>query len=138
MAVSEQEARTLLARYQEMQRTVGVAQEQINMIRGNLLACESSINTLSGLKAATDNDVVESVVPVGSGCLVYAEIRSVSKVVINVGAGTNIEKDIDDALAYLGARREKFEKMMQDVNASLTTISKNMKEIEELLDSGKN
>ena len=138
MAVSEQEARVLAARYGELQQAVAVAQDQITMIRGNLAACESSIQTLTGLKEATEKGAAESIVPVGSGCLVYAEVRSVSKVIINVGAGVNIEKSADEAIEFLKNRQERFGKMMQDVNASLTTLGRNMKDIEDKLNSGKN
>jgi len=130
MAVSEQEARQLIAQYQEYQRNVEMFQEQMMMIRNNLAACESSINTISALKEASGNGIYESVIPVGSGCFVHAEIRDFSKVVINVGSGVNIEKNVDDALTFLKERKEKLEKMTQDLNESVSQIIQNMKQIE--------
>ena len=133
MAVSEQEARQLVAEYQEYQRNVEMFQEQMAMVRNNLMACESSINTISALMEASQSGNYESVIPVGSGCFVHAEIRDFSKVIVNVGSGTSIEKNADDALAFLKERKEKLEKMIRDLNESVAKIIQNMKQIESRL-----
>lgn len=130
MAISEQEARQLVAEYQEYQRSVEALQEQTAMVRNTLAGCESSIKTISALKEAAASGGYESVIPVGSGCFVHAEIRDFSKVIVNVGSGANIEKDVDDALAFLIERKGKLEKMIQDLNESFEKILQNMKQIE--------
>jgi prefoldin alpha subunit len=135
MAISEQEARQLVAQYQEYQRNVEMFQEQMAMVRNNLMACESSMTTISALKEASQSGTYESVIPVGSGCFVHAEIRDFSKVIVNVGAGANIEKDVDDALTFLKERKEKLEKMTKDLNESVAKIIQNMKQIESLLNA---
>ena len=130
MAIGEQEARQLVAEYQEYQRSVEALQEQMAMVRNTLAGCESSIKTISALKEAAASGSYESVIPIGSGCFVHAEIRDFSKVVVNVGSGANIEKDVDDALAFLTERKGKLEKMIQDLNESFEKILQNMKQIE--------
>jgi prefoldin alpha subunit len=135
MAVSEQEARQLVAEYQEYQRNVEMFQEQMAMIRNNLMACESSINTISALKEASENGNYESVIPVGSGCFVHAEIRDFSKVIVNIGSGASIEKSADDALTFLKERKEKLEKMTRELNESVAKIIQNMKQIEARLNA---
>jgi prefoldin, archaeal alpha subunit/eukaryotic subunit 5 len=130
MAVSEQEARQLLAEYQEYQRNAEAIQEQASMVRNTLAGCDSSLQTISALKEAADAGIYESVIPVGSGCFVHAEIRNFSKVIVNVGSGANIEKDVDEALTFLTERKAKLEKMIQDLNESAATIYQKMKQIE--------
>ncbi|WNY28554.1 Prefoldin subunit alpha [Methanimicrococcus stummii] len=133
MAISEQEARQLVAEYQEYQRSVEALQSQMEMVRTTLAGCDSSINTIEALKAAAAAGNSESVIPVGSGCFVHAEIRDFSKVIVNIGSGANVEKNVDDALAFLSERKEKLEKMIQDLNESLAQILQNMREIESKL-----
>lgn len=133
MAVSEQETRRLVAEYQEYQRSAEAVKEQMAMVRNTLTGCESSISTISALKKAAANGGYESVIPVGSGCFVHAEIRDFSKVIVNVGSGANIEKNVDDALAFLNERKGKLEKMIQDLNESFERIIQNMKQIESLI-----
>ncbi|MDV0444717.1 Prefoldin subunit alpha [Methanimicrococcus sp. At1] len=133
MAISEQEARQLVAEYQEYQRSVETLQGQMEMVRNTLAGCDSSINTITALKEAAAAGNSESVIPVGSGCFVHAEIRDFSKVIINIGSGANVEKNVDDALAFLKERRDKLEKMIQDLNESLAQILQNMREIESKL-----
>jgi len=130
MAVSEQETRQLVAEYQEYQRSIEAINEQMAMVRNTLAGCESSMTTISALKEAAANGGYESVIPVGSGCFVHAEIRDFSKVIVNVGSGANIEKNVDDALAFLAERKKKLEKMIQDLNDSFEKIIQNMKQIE--------
>lgn len=133
MAVSEQDARRMVAEYQEYQRSAEALQGQMEMVRNTLAACDSSINTIKALKEAAANGNSESVIPVGSGCFVHAEIRDFSKVVVNVGSGANIEKDVDDALAFLVERKSKLESMIQDLNESLAKFLENMRAIESQL-----
>lgn len=133
MAVSEQEARRLIAEYQEYQRSVEALQNQMEMVRNTLAGCESSVNTIAALKEAAESGVTESVIPVGSGCFVHAEIRDFSKVIVNVGSGANIEKNADDALAFLQERKSRLEKMIQDLNDSLAQFLQNMRDIESRL-----
>ncbi|WNY27225.1 prefoldin subunit alpha [Methanolapillus ohkumae] len=131
--VSEQQARQLVAQYQEFQRNAEAVQEQMNMVRNTLAGCESSVRTISGLKEAASKDAFESIIPVGSGCFVHAEIKNFSKVIINVGSGANVEKNVDEALEFLNERKGKLEKMLQDLNTSLTTFVQKMQSIEAVL-----
>jgi len=133
MAISEQETRQLIAEHQEYQRSAEALKEQMAMVRNTLAGCESSISTISALKEAAASGCSESVIPVGSGCFVHAEIRDFSKVIVNVGSGANIEKNVDDALTFLNERKKKLEKMIQDLNESFEKIIQNMKQIESLI-----
>ncbi|MDR2944647.1 MAG: prefoldin subunit alpha [Methanosarcinales archaeon] len=133
MSVSEQEARRLMAEYQEYQRSVEALQGQMEMVRNTRAGCDSSVSTITALKEAAAKGGSESVIPVGSGCFVHAEIRDFSKVIVNIGSGANVEKTVDDALAFLGERKNKLEKMIQDLNESLSQILQKMKDIESKL-----
>ncbi|WNY24698.1 Prefoldin subunit alpha [Methanolapillus millepedarum] len=130
--VSEQQARQLVAQYQDYQRNAEMIQDQMNMVRNTLAGCESTLRTVTGLKEAATNDV-ESIIPVGSGCFVHAEIKNFSKVIVSVGSGANIEKDVAGALEFLNDRKGKLEKMLQDLNTSLTNIVQQMQSIEAVL-----
>lgn len=133
MTVGEQEARQLIAEYQEYQRNAEALQGQMEMVRNTLAGCDSSIHTITALKEAAEDGNSDSVIPVGSGCFVHAEIRDFSKVIVNVGSGANIEKNVDDALVFLNERKSKLEKMIQDLNETLATILRHMREIESKL-----
>ena len=133
MAISEQEARQMVAEYQEYQRSAESIQGQLEMIRNTMAGCDSSINTIKALKEAAALGTSESVIPVGSGCFVHAEIRDFSKVIVNIGSGANVEKSVEDALSFLGERKGKLEKMVQDLNESLAQILQRMRDIESKL-----
>ncbi|MDR0766946.1 MAG: prefoldin subunit alpha [Methanosarcinales archaeon] len=133
MAISEQEARQLVAEYQEYQRSVESIQGQLEMVRNTLAGCDSSINTITALKEAAAIGTSESVIPVGSGCFVHAEIRDFSKVIVNIGSGANVEKTVDGALSFLSERKGKLEKMIQELNESLAQILQRMRDIESKL-----
>lgn len=133
--VNEDEARQLLYHYQELEQAVGVAREQMAAIQKNIMAGESTIRTIEALDQTSHVDSTESIVPIGSGCFVHAEIKDVSKVVIHIGSGANVEKSTNDAVSYLKNRNDRFREMLEDMNKSLTTILQKMQEIEKKLGS---
>jgi len=133
------ENRRLIYHYQELEQAVNVAREQMNSIQNNIFSGESTINTIESLaksgSGVDDSDSAESIIPIGSGCFVHAEIKNVSKIVINVGSGAAIEKSTEDAIEYIKNRNNKFREMLEDMNKSLITITQKMNEIEQTLRS---
>ena len=71
----------------------------------------SAIESLKSLKEKPQSDTL---VPIGMGTFVQTKISSSEKIVLNIGAGVSMEKDVDSAINYLEARLKEIEVALQD------------------------
>jgi prefoldin alpha subunit len=114
------EIRVLEAYYQEVTSRLQAASVALNDAR-------SALDALTGLSKNPKNEVL---LPIGGGLLVPAKDLDVTKVVVSVGAGTAIEKNVQSATQYLEAR----EKELQN---ALTSLDKQRREIGSRIEAGR-
>jgi len=128
--VSE-EIRNLAARHQEFQRQAEALQQEMSMVQASIASCDQAIATINELKkAGEEGKGAETMVPVGFGSFVHAEIKNVDKVVVNLGAGFSAEKSTDGAIETLNRRKEQLKKILEQMNASLTQFVQGMQALE--------
>lgn len=128
--VSE-DLRNLAARYQEFQRQTEALKQEMNMVQASISSCDQTITTINELKAASsEGKTAETMVPVGFGSFVHAEIKNADKIIVNLGAGFSAEKTADEAIDILNRRKEQLTKLLEQMNASLTKSLQNMQALE--------
>ncbi|MEM0493156.1 MAG: prefoldin subunit alpha [Candidatus Thermoplasmatota archaeon] len=74
------------------------------MIEDNL----KSRMTLEQLKK--NQDVSETLVPIGTGVFIHASLKDTSKALIDIGAGVVAEKNIDEAIQKIDKRIEEIQR----------------------------
>ncbi|WP_440956671.1 prefoldin subunit alpha [Methanosarcina sp. Mfa9] len=128
--VSE-EIRNLAAKHQEFQRQAEALRQEMNMVQASIASCDQAITTINELKkAGEEGKETETMVPVGFGSFVHAEIKNVDKVVVNLGAGFSAEKSAEGAIEILNSRKEQLTKILEQMNASLTKFMQGMQALE--------
>jgi len=128
--VSE-EIRNLAARHQEFQRQAEALKQEMNMVQASIASCDQAIATINELKkTGEEGKATETMVPVGFGSFVHAEIKNVDKVVVNLGAGFSAEKSSEGAIETLNNRKEQLTKILEQMNASLTKFLQGMQALE--------
>ncbi len=128
--VSE-EIRNLAARHQEFQRQAEALKQEMNMVQASVASCDQAITTISDLKkVGEEGKGTETMVPVGFGSFVHAEIKNVDKVVVNLGAGFSAEKSTEGAIEILNSRKEQLTEILEQMNASLTKFMQGMQALE--------
>lgn len=126
-----EEIRNLAARHQEFQRQAEALRQEMNMVHASLASCDQAITTINELKkAGEEGKETETMVPVGFGSFVHAEIKNVDKVVVNLGAGFSAEKSSEGAIETLNNRKEQLTKILEQMNASLTKFMQGMQALE--------
>jgi prefoldin alpha subunit len=126
-----EEIRNLAARHQEFQRQAEALRQEMNMVHASLASCDQAITTINELKkAGEEGKETETMVPVGFGSFVHAEIKNVDKVVVNLGAGFSAEKSAEGAIETLNSRKEQLTKILEQMNASLTKFMQGMQALE--------
>ncbi len=131
MAEVSEDVRNLAARYQEFQRQAEGLKQEMNMVQASVSSCDQAIVTINELKAASaEGKTAETMVPVGFGSYVHAEIKNADRVLVNLGAGFSAEKTADEAIETLNRRKDQLTKIFEQMNASLTKYIQGMQAME--------
>ncbi len=131
MAEVSEDFRNLAVRHQEFQRQAEALKQQMNMVQASITSCDQTIVTINELKtASSEGKIAETMVPVGFGSYVHAEIKNADKIVVDLGAGFSAEKTADEAIETLNRRKEQLTKILEQMNASLTNYVQGMQALE--------
>ena len=95
-------------------------QQQIEAIQASLLEVDALESTLEDLK---DKKSVETLVPVGAGSFMNAEINNTDEVIMSVGAGVAITKSVEDAKETLSSQKEELNDSLDKMLTNLQNIS---------------
>jgi prefoldin alpha subunit len=131
MAEVSEDIRNLAIRHQEFQRQSEALREQMNMVQASITSCDQTVVTINELKTASAGGrTAETMVPVGFGSFVHAEIKNADKVIVDLGAGFSAEETSDGAIETLNRRKEQLTKILEQMNASLTNYVQGMQALE--------
>jgi len=129
--VSEEDFRNLAARHQEFQRQAEGLRQQMNMVQTSITSCDQAVITINELKTASaEGRTAETMVPIGFGSFVHAEIKNAEKVIVDLGAGFSAEENADEAIETLNRRKEQLTKILEQMSASLTKYIQGMQALE--------
>ena len=95
-------------------------QQQIEMIRSSLTEVEVLASTLEDLK---DKDSVEAFVPIGAGSFMKGEIKKTDEVIMSVGSGVAISKDLEGAKETISTQKKELEDNLDKMLANLQQVS---------------
>ena len=131
MAEVSEDIRNLAARHQEFQRQAEALRQEMNMVQASISSCDQTIITINELKTASaEGKTTETMVPVGFGSFVHAEIKKAERIIVDLGAGFSAEKTADEAIETLNRRKEQLTKILEQMNASLTKYVQGMQVLE--------
>jgi len=77
---------------------------------------------------------VDALLNLGGGVFAYADVKENRKVLVDVGAGVIIEKEVKDAIETLKNKKEEMEKTEQKLRDLLNQIASQMMKIQEELE----
>jgi len=134
--VSEEEiVRQLAAEIRILEGSVTALQSRLDVVRGAIGEVTLAHDTLEGLKMLSDGDSV--LVPVGAGSYVKMSIADSKKLIMGVGAGAAIEKDVGSSVEELNVRLQELDKarmaIQQQLDQTLNRYQQDREALEELL-----
>ncbi len=134
--ISEEEiVRQLAAEIRILEGSVGALQSRLDVVRGAIGEVTLAHDTLEGLKTLSDGDSV--LVPVGAGSYVRMSIADSKKLIMGIGAGAAIEKDVGGSVEELKARLQELDKartsIQQQLDQTLNRYQQDREALEELL-----
>lgn len=131
--LSEQDIQNMAVQHQQMQYQAESAVQQLNFVSDSINDVIKAINTLTEFEGVSDGH--EVFLPIGGSVNVKANLVNPERVVIQVGAGISVEKNIAEAKTMLDNRKEELTKYQGSIQNSLNELTKRMKEIETVLNS---
>jgi prefoldin alpha subunit len=131
MVEISEDARNIASKYQEFQRETEALRQEMSMIQVSISSCDQTIIAINELKAASaEGRIAETMVPVGFGSFVYAEVKKADRIIVDLGAGFRAEKTVDEAIETLNSRKEQLMKILEQMSASLTKFIQSMQALE--------
>ncbi len=107
--------------YQLLQQNLDALQQQMQHIENQFLELSSSIQLLDDLKNIDEKN--EIFLPLGSGCYGKGKIDKKSDILVNIGAGVMITKDLGSAKKFLEERQKELEKIGGNIQNQMQRVT---------------
>ncbi len=134
-AKEEDVVRQLATEIRILEGSVSTLQARLEIVRSAINEVGMAHDTLDGLKKLQDGD--DTLVPVGAGSYVRMRIADSKKLIMGIGAGTAIEKDVGSSVEELKGRLQELDKartaIQQQLDQTVTRYEQDREALEELL-----
>jgi prefoldin alpha subunit len=129
--LSNEDIQKLSSQFQQLQYQADALSQQLNMVSASLAESEKAINTIAGFGGVEDGH--EILIPIGSGTNIMAKLSKPDTVIMEIGAGISMEKNLDNAKKSLEIQKEELTKFHQTTQNNLNQIVTKMHEIESVV-----
>ena len=127
--------RQLATEIRILEGSIGALQSRLDIVRAAINEITLAFNTLDGLKNLKEGD--STLVPVGAGSYVRMHIADSKKLVMGIGAGVAMEKDVEGSVTELKGRLEELDKartsIQQQLDQTVGRYQQDRDALEELL-----
>lgn len=134
---NQEELRKLSVELRLLEQTAESLQQRINMMNAAQTDLAYANMTLDGIKDEKDN--AELLVPIGGSSYINVKLTNVDKVVVGMGAGVSVEKNLPEAKKIVKDRLSELQKTMvsaqQQFAQIVDRINSGRKRLETLLSS---
>jgi prefoldin alpha subunit len=127
--------RQLASEIRILEGSIGVLQSRLDIVRGAISEVTLAFNTLEGMKKLQNGDA--TLVPVGAGSYIRMQVADSKKIVMGIGAGVAVEKDVEGSVEELKGRLQDLDKartsIQQQLDQTATRYQQDREALEELL-----
>jgi len=123
----EDEAREILAKLRFIEGQMATVQGQLSMLERGLVEIGTTKMSLDSIKTLAKDS--NSLLPLGSGMFAKGVLLKQDKVLVDVGAGTIVEKELTEAEKILETREKDIRTNMTNFQQLLATFEKQYNEL---------
>jgi len=127
-APAEEDLQSLVVEYRVLQDLSVDLQQRANMIAAFISELQAAINTVEEVSRAGDG--AEVLIPIGGASYIKAKLASQGKVVVGLGAGIAVEKELEEARKYLEERVGELQQALNSVQRQLMNVAARMTQLE--------
>ena len=116
----QQKLQQILAQLEVYKSQSELYQTQIDAVQTSLAEIrilESTLDDISG------KDTVETLVPLGAGSFINAEIKNENKVIMSLGSGVAVSKTFEEAKETAAQQKQELENTLDKLFADLQQIT---------------
>jgi prefoldin alpha subunit len=117
----EEELRRLSVEMRYLEQTAETLQQRISMVNAAITDLTYASMTLEGIETEKEN--AELLVPIGGNSYVKAKISDTNKIIVGLGAGVSVEKNLPDAKSTLKERLEDLTKTMNSAQQQFSQVA---------------
>ncbi len=125
---SEKEVQEKLAVLQQLQSEAEVIQRKI--VELELLSNEykKTIETLEFFDSIDDG--VEALMNLGGGVFAYVDIKNCKKMLVDIGGGVVIEREVRDAIEFIKKKRDEIDENIKKLTSVLQQVAQEAAKIQ--------
>ena len=127
--------RQLASEIRILEGSIGVLQSRLDIVRAAINEVTLAYNTLDGMKQVKEGE--STLVPVGAGSYIRMQVADSKKMIMGVGAGVAMEKDIESSVEELKTRLQELDKartsIQQQLDQTATRYQQDRDALEDLL-----
>jgi len=124
--------RQIAAEIRVLEGSIGLLQSRFDIVRAAINEVTLAHNTLEGITKLQDGE--STLVPVGAGSYVRMQLADSKKLVMGIGAGVAVEKDVETSVTELKGRLEELEKARTSIQQQLDQTSARYQQDREALE----
>ena len=109
--------RQLASEIRILEGSLGVLQSRLDIVRAAINEVSLAHNTLEGVNKLQNGD--STLVPVGAGSYVRMQLADSRKIVMGIGAGVAVEKEVGASATELKARLEELDRARTSIQQQL-------------------
>jgi len=113
----EDVVRQLATEIRILEGSISLLQSRLEIVRAAINEVTLAHNTLEGVAKLQKGE--STLVPVGAGSYIRMQLEDSKKLIMGVGAGVAVEKDVDSCVTELKARLEELERARTSLQQQL-------------------
>lgn len=134
-AKQEDLVRQLATEIRILEGSASALQSRLDIVRAAISEITLAHNTLEGFKTLQEGE--DTLVPIGAGSYVRMKIADSKKLVMGIGAGAAVEKEVGSSVEELKGRLQELDKarnsIQQQLEQTLARYQQDRDALEELL-----
>ncbi|HSG73579.1 MAG TPA: prefoldin subunit alpha [Nitrosopumilaceae archaeon] len=123
--MSEEQAQQLMYQMQMLENYFTEISRKEESLFGMVREATSAVESIKSIDEKSESTTL---VPIGMGSFVKAKISGSDKLILNLGAGTAIEKDKNSAINFLEARIKELEVALRETSAQKQQVMANLEQ----------
>ncbi|RLE93981.1 MAG: prefoldin subunit alpha [Thermoprotei archaeon] len=130
--LSQEELRRLSAEYMLLQNLIRELEQRISLLSttiNELMTTKQTINELS--KLSKDHELIVSV---GRDVYLRVKVAESGKFLVDLGAGTIVERSTEDAIKIIDSRIEDLRKALEEYQRNYSVLVNRLAQIREIIE----
>lgn len=127
--MSREELSVLVYEQRRILDLIEALYNELATLERSLMENRNALDILNKYKSDLDASEHDTLLPIGGGVYLPVSISRPAKIIVSVGAGIYLERDLDSAIEYVNKSIENLQKVIQERTSLLNQLRNRYEEI---------